>query len=125
GWFNLTYNAVRYDEAHKASIQDNAQLPRIIKGLHELFGADSPARLVILPILFHLSIVTDPDYPTVAPLTEGEIRSYIDQDLYPLLKALMLVDVDGWNLFDPAEKMRHREQTLEAFEWIKSLLRAA
>jgi hypothetical protein len=121
-WFNLTYNAVRYDETRKETIQDNDRLPQIITGIHELFGVDSLARLVILPILFHLSIVTDPDYPTLAPLTIAEIRSYVDEELYPLLKAMMLVDTDGWCLFDAIDKARHREQTLEGFKWIKSLL---
>lgn len=121
-WFDLTYNAVRYDEAHKTNIQNNDQLPEIITGIHALFGADSLARLVILPILFHLSIVTDPNYPTLAPLTESEIQSYIDEDLYPLLKAMMLVDVAGWYLFDETESVRLRAQTLDVFAWIKSLL---
>jgi hypothetical protein len=121
-WFDLTYNAVRYDEAHQTNIQDNDQLPQIMTGIHALFGVNSFARLVILPVLFHLSIVTDPNYPTLAPLTEAEMRSYIDEELYPLLKAMMLVDTDGWNLFDASEKLRYREQTLEAFERIKHLL---
>ncbi len=121
-WVDLTYNAVRYDQASGETIQDNQYLQQIISGISDLYGAMSPARLVIGGVLLHLSLVTDPDYPILAPLSDTEIRRYINADLYRMLKVMMLVDTDGWNLFDPSEKLRQRQQTLAAFDRIAELI---
>ena len=68
-----------------------------------------------------MSIDNDPGYPTLAPLTQSEIRRYIDRDLFPILKVMMLVDSDGWNLFDRAERERLHRQTLGVFDEIARL----
>jgi hypothetical protein len=70
----------------------------------------------------HLSIKTDPDCPTLAPLSAAEIAHDVDADVFPLLKAIMLVDTDGWNLFNQAEQQRQRQQTAAAFERIAGRL---
>ena len=64
----------------------------------------------------------DPFYPTPAPLTEEEIRQYIDPDLLPLLKVMMLADNEGWSLFDPEIRARQRNDTLKAFEKVERLI---
>lgn len=118
GWFALTHTAIIYHPEHAENIQDNRKLPEILSGIDQLFGTDAPAGLVIKAILLHLSILTDPDYPTVAPLSRAEIQKYVDPSLFPMLKAMMLVDNDAWNLFDPKQKAYYRQQTLAVFNEI-------
>ncbi|MBA3874373.1 MAG: hypothetical protein H0X30_35025 [Anaerolineae bacterium] len=115
-WKSLTENAIIFNAAHNETIQDNAKLPDIISGIDALYGRTSAATLIIKGVLFHLSINNDPGYPTLAPLSQPEIQYYIDRDLFPILKAMMLVDSDGWNLFDPTEGKRLRQQTLQVFD---------
>src|SRR5262249_44202275 len=76
-WFRLTHDAISYHEGHAENIQDNRKLPQIMTGIDQLYGDNAPAGWVIKAILLHLSIVTDPGYPIVAPLTDSEIREYI------------------------------------------------
>ena len=114
-WKTLTENAVIFDALHNETIQDNSKLPDIIGGIAQLYEQHSAAAIIIKGVLFHMSVDNDPGYPTLAPLTPPEIQRYIDRDLFPILKAMMLVDSDGWNLFDPAEAQRLRQQTLDVF----------
>jgi len=64
----------------------------------------------------HLSIDVVKDWPQAAPLTEAEIRQYVDEELLPLLKMMMLVDNDAWAFFDPSTKKQYRLETLAVFE---------
>lgn len=115
-WFTLTYNAVTFRQDLGEYVQDNHQLPQIITGIECLLGAPSPAACIVKVVLLHLSIKTDPDYPIVAPLTASEVQACLDPPSFPLLKAMMLVDTDGWDLFDPESRQHHRQQTLIAFD---------
>ena len=115
-WKTLTENAAFYAPAHHETIQDNTKLPAIISGIDHLYGQQSDAALIIKGVLFHLSLDSDPGYPTLAPLTQLEIQQYIDRDIFPILKAMMLVDSDAWNLFDQTEGKRLRQQTLALFD---------
>ena len=115
-WQTLTESAIVFAPAHGEYIQGNTKLPQILSGIDSLYGHQSAARLIIEGVLFHLSISTDPGYPTVAPLTPAETRRYIDRDLFPILKVMMLVDGDAWNLFAPAEHQRQHQLTLAVFE---------
>jgi hypothetical protein len=121
-WKTLTENTVIYAPSHHETIQDNTKLPEILTGIDALYGHQSPAALIIKGVLFHMSIYTDPTYPTLAPLTEPEIKRYIDRQFFPILKAMMLVDSDAWTLYDPAERQRQKEPTLEAFDNIARLI---
>jgi hypothetical protein len=115
-WAALTHNATVFDVAHNEMIQDNRKLPDIMAGIDLLYGSETPATLAIKAILLHLSLDIDPDYPTLAPLTDLEAKHYIDKLLSPYLKVLLLVDGDAWNLFDREAKQRSRVQTLAFFE---------
>ncbi len=115
-WKTVTENASIFDALHNETIQDNAKLPEIIDGIDNLYGQHLAAALIIKGVLFHMSINNDPGYPTLAPLTPPEIQRYITTDLFPILKAMMLVDSDGWNLFDQKEALRLRQQTLDVFD---------
>jgi hypothetical protein len=117
-WCTLTHTAILYHETHQENIQDNRKLPEILGGIESLFGPNAAAGLVIKGVLLHLSIATDPEYPTVAPLTDDEIGRYIDTALYPLLKMMLLVDTDAWNLFDTATQQHKRQQILAVFDTI-------
>lgn len=115
-WYDLSYNAIRYDDTHGEYVQDNTQLLEIIQGLRELHSAD--AYSIVTAILFHISIKTDPDYPIPAPLTHNEIKRYITKSSLPIIKAMYLVDNDGWCLFDAdrSTQQHRRQQTLAVFE---------
>lgn len=121
-WFALTYEAVIFDAGHNETIQDNRKLPEIMTGIDRLFGPNASAGLAIKAILLHLSLDIDPDYPILAPLTDQEIKQYLNASLRPLLKVLLLVDNDAWSLFDEAAKQRGHAQTLAAFEELRALI---
>lgn len=121
-WYHLTATAIIYDPQLAEDKQDNNKLPDILQGLERMYGPDSPAALIIKGVLLHLSIDSDPSYPTVAPLTTNELGRYLDANLHPLLKMMMLVDNDSWELFNPTNKQHQRDQTLKAFDEIGTLI---
>lgn len=121
-WVKLVYQATLFQVDIDDTIPDNRQLPQIINGINTLYGADNPAVSIIKAVLFHLAIETDPKYPTVSPLTEDEIKAYIDPTTYPIFKVMMLVDMDGRTLFDGKERDYHRQLTLKAFDRITGLI---
>lgn len=123
-WVALTHDAVVYHPEHQEMIPDNRHLPQIISGIDDLYGPQAPSGAAVKGILFHISIVTDPDYPILAPLTEDEMRDYIDTAGFQMLKAMILVDNDGWNLFDRDLKARQRQKTLAAFDQLEALIGA-
>lgn len=120
-WSVMTHKAVVYDKQFDAPIQDNTQLPEIIATLETLFGRDTPASAIIKGVLFHLSISIDPNYPTPAPVTDEQFVRYIGPLAFQLCKAMMLVDNDGWTLFDPDTGQQRRQQTLAGFARLAQL----
>jgi hypothetical protein len=95
---------------------DNRRLPGILIGIDNLFGKDAPAALITKTALLHISLDVDPFYATPAPLTEEEIKHYIDPSLFPLLRVMMHADNEGWSLFDPETRAQRRNDALKAFE---------
>ena len=123
-WSSLTHSATRLSADHLELLQDNRRLPDILAGIENLFGKDTPTALIIQSVLLHMSLNVVRDWPQAAPLTEDEIKRYIDLDLLPLLRVMMLADNEGWSLFDPDIRAQQRKDTLQAFQRIKkSLLR--
>ena len=121
-WFTFTTTATtKHDEAG-VYIQDNRKLPEIITGTEQLFGYDTPATLIVKTVLLHSSIDVVEEWPQVAPLTESEIRRYLNNTLFPLLKMMMLVDNDGWVLFDLPTKEQYRQETLSVFGKLAPML---
>jgi hypothetical protein len=114
-WFTLANTAITKRGKTTVYIHDNRKLPEIIDGIERLFGHDTPAALIVKTVLLHYSIDVVDEWPQVAPLTEIEIRQYLDIELFPLLKMMMLADNDGWALFDPPTKERYRQETLAVF----------
>jgi hypothetical protein len=104
------------------SLPDNQKLPEILAGMSQLFGSHTAAILILKAVLLHISLPVDAMYPTPAPLTEAEIRAYVDDDLFPLLRVMMLADNEGWSMFHPETRTRQRIDTLAAFEEVRKLI---
>lgn len=120
-WSEFTYSAVKMAESYTEPIQDNEKLLKILTGIDRMFGEDTPAALIVKGVLLHMSINVVRDWPQPAPLTEAEVRMYINSDLVPLLKVLMLADNDGWVLFYP-QREQQRSETLETFQRIEKII---
>ena len=105
-----------------APTPDNRKLPGILSGIEQMYGANTPATLIVKTVLLHISLHVDDMYPTPAPLTKEEAKRYIDLNLFPLLQVMMLSDNEGWSLFDPETRTQQRRDTLQAFEEVRKLI---
>ena len=112
-WFELTDNATRFDEALGFAIVDNAKLPAIDDGAKRIF--DEPTRTAVMAIALHQSITSLAAWPVKAPLTDEQVMTYVDDDVYRVLLTLMLADSGGWNLFDPTKLHAMYEETRAVF----------
>jgi hypothetical protein len=121
-WVSLVNAAVTRQDKTSTCVQDNRKLAEIIDGIEQLFGRNSPAALIVKTVLLHMSIDVVEDWPQAVPLSEVEIKAYVDRDLIPLLKVMLLVDNDSWALFDLPTKERYRYETLGAFRKLESLV---
>jgi hypothetical protein len=121
-WVILANTAMIKQDMTSVYIQDNRRLPEIDNGIERLFGYNTPAALIIRTVLLHTSVDVIEDWPQAAPLNETEIRDCLDFELIPLLRVMMLVDNDGWALFDLPTKARYRQETLTAFKRLESLI---
>ena len=94
-------------------------LPAILQGVDDLFGAQSPAALIVQAVLLHQSLNVVPEWPNPGSLSEAELALHIRPALLPLLEAMMLVDSDAWQLFDPTSKAKFRHSTLAVFAAVR------
>lgn len=118
-WFHLTTNAVVHLDNAPRAVQDNSQLPEIVAGIEHLFEPDTAATLIVKTVLLHMSLTVVSDYPNAAPLSDAEIAPFLDGHFFPLLKIMMLVDSDGWELFRPASRDRYRLEIAAVFDRLK------
>jgi hypothetical protein len=121
-WSELTASAVTKLDESSDYIQDNHKLPSIVEGIGRMFGENTPATLITEGVLLHMSIDVVEDYPQAAPLRDEEIKRYVNTDLVPLLKIMMLADNEGWVLFYPEDRLKQRNQTLKVFENVERLI---
>jgi len=121
-WSEYTVQAFIALDGGTAPKPDNQKLPGILSGLDQLYGQNTPATLIIKAVLFHISLDVDPFYDTPAPLTENEIKRFIDPKLLPILKVMMLSDNEGWSLFEPETRARQRRDTLQAFQRVEAII---
>ncbi|MBN1562494.1 MAG: hypothetical protein JXA10_01550 [Anaerolineae bacterium] len=121
-WARLTRLAIKYDPDAKQNIQDNTKLPAILAGIDDLFGANTPGALIVKTVLLHMSITVLTRWPQTAPLTDEEIKRYINPELLTLLRIMMNVDNDAWSFFDPVTKSRHRIETRAVFERLEGIV---
>jgi len=115
-WSKLTRNAITTSHVDGDLIQDNQKLPAILDGIKKLFDENTPAALIIKGVLLHMSLNVVNQYPQAAPLSEAEIKQFIDPIFLPLLRVMMLADSEGWVLFYPEVRELQRNETLTAFQ---------
>ena len=121
-WTRLVLGASVTTPDGKGLMQDNRALPEILHGLDRLFGPNSAAALIVQAVLLHQSLNVVPEWPNPGSLTVAELPVCIRPALLPLLEAMMLVDSDAWQLFDPASKAKFRRSTLDVFASLRGLL---
>jgi hypothetical protein len=118
-WTQLVLGASVAAPDGKGLIPDNRALPEILQSLDELFGAGSAASLIVQAVLLHQSLDVVPEWPGPCSLSHAEVPLCIRPALLPLLEAMMLVDSDAWQLFDPASKAKFRQSTLAVFSGVR------
>lgn len=121
-WTQLVLGAAVAAIDGKGLVQDNRALPEILRGIDRLFGTDSAPALVVQAVLLHQSLNVVPEWPNAGSLTDTEIALCIRPASVPLLEALMLVDSDAWQLFDPLSKAKFRQSTLAVFTTVRRLV---
>jgi len=121
-WGEYTTQAYVAPDGESTPRPDNRKLAAILIGIDNLFGKDTPAALITKTVLLHISLHIDPFYPTPSALTEEEIKRYINSNLLPLLKAMMLADNEGWSLFDPETRAQRRNDAEKAFGKFEMLI---
>lgn len=121
-WSDFTLSAMLVPEGAQERIPDKGKYPEIFSGIDRMFGKGSAGALLIKTVFLHLSISVVRDWPSAAPLTIDEIKSYVDKDLLPLLKVMMLADNEGWSTFYPADRAEQRAETLETFAVLENLI---
>jgi hypothetical protein len=114
-WTRLVLGASVPAPDGKGRVQDNRALPGILQGIDRLFGPDSAAASIVQAVLLHQSLNVVPEWPNPGSLTDADLPLCIRPALVPLLEAMMLVDSDAWQLFDPASKAKFRASTLAVF----------
>jgi len=121
GWGEFTRSAGKVLENSSDYTQDNSKLPIILDGIERMFGHNTPGALIIKTILFHLSV--DMNYwPPTSPLTDEEVKSYIDMELVLPLLVMHLADGDGWLMFHPEKRALGRNDTIKAFKKVEQLI---
>ena len=121
-WSEYTETAFILREGDTIPKPDNRKLPGILIGIDNLFGRDTPAALITKTVLLHISLHIDPFYATPAALTDEEIKRFIRPSLFPLLRAMMHSDNEGWSLFHPETRLQRRRDADQAFERIEKII---
>lgn len=121
-WSEYTCGAFIPTDIDVSPKPDNQKLPKILSGIDDLFGVNTPANLITKTILLHISPSIDKNYPTPAPLTDDEIQRFISSNLFPLLRVMMLADNEGWSLFDLEVRNQQKRDALKAFERFQDLI---
>jgi len=121
-WSENTTQAFITHDVNTVPTPDNLKLPEILAGIEQFYGENTPATLIIKTVLLHISLHVDEMYPTPAPLTDDETKRYINSNLFPLLRVMMLSDNEGWSMFDHTTRARQRRDTLAAFEKVRKLI---
>lgn len=117
-WRAMVLQAHLRDPASGEVVQDNAFLPPLVAGAHEMLESDG-ARIVTA-IALHLAITVVGDWPSLAPLDAEQEQALVTPEIAELLQPLMLADNGGWNLLDPATLRSMYAETRAVFARIAS-----
>jgi len=121
-WSEFTKSAViDHPNLKEEQISDNNKLPIIIDGIEKMYGKDTPAALIIKGVFFHMCVQVVKDWTQPSPLTDDELKMYINHELLVLLRVMHLADNDGWTLFEP-DRESYISETLKSFERIEGLI---
>ena len=103
-------------------IHDNRKLPGLIDGIDQMFARNSSASIIVTSILFHQSLNLLKQWPDAAPLTDQEMKQYIDHNLLSVLGPLVKADSDSWQLFNPKNRAKFNRQIGNRLKQIKTLI---
>ena len=120
-WSKYTHEAITLDEKGRP-IHDNGKLPEITDGIEKIFKRNSSASKIVTSILLHQSLNFLKQWPDAAPITDQEIKRYIDDNLLRALGPLVKADSDSWQLFNPEKKANFDQQIKDRITEIKSLI---
>lgn len=117
-------NSAKFESTKRPGdyVPDNTKVGEIYEGIDGLYGKGSPAALIVKGVLLHQSINAVKEWPQTAPLNEEQIHSFIDRDLFPLLRVMHLSDCEGWSMFYPGTRVIQRNETLEAFRKVEKII---
>lgn len=121
-WSEYTRQAFVLPDGEQWPKPDNQKLPKILLDIEEFFGENTPAALITKTALLHISLAVDKNYSTPAPLTDAEAKRYINPNLFPLLKVMMLSDNEGWSMFEPEVREQQNSDALKEFKRIRELI---
>ncbi len=121
-WSEYTNQAVTTDSKGRP-IHGNAKLPGIITGIDEMFERNSATSIIVKSILFHQSLNLLKEWPDAAPLTDWELKLFINDDLLKVLGPLVRADSASWQLFKPENRKKFDQQIEDRIKEIKSLIR--
>lgn len=121
-WGKYTNEAIITGEKGRP-IHDNRKLPGIIEGIDNMFERNSSASIIVKSILFHQSLNLLIQWPDAAPLTDQEVKQYIDDDLLAALGLLVKADSDSWQLFNSVNRAQFNRQIAYRLKQIRALMR--
>lgn len=121
-WIRTVLGATVEAPDGKGPVQDNRRLPAILEGTERLLGQESAAAQIVQAVMLHQSLNVVPEWPNPGSVPEAELARLIRPSLVALLEAMMLVDSDAWQLFDPPNRTKFRDCTLAAFTTLRAHL---
>ena len=62
------------------------------------------------------------EWPSPAPLTNSEIKKYIDISLLRLLRIMMIIDSSAWCLFDPETDKKNKQDILSNLKRVEKVI---
>ena len=87
-----------------------------------MFERNSSTSLIVKSILLHQSLNLLMQWPDAAPLTDQNLKLYIDDHLLKVLGPLVKADSDSWQLFKPENRANFDQQIEDRITEIKSLI---
>jgi len=100
-WSELVESAVIPAEDDSPAKPDNDKLPEIFEGMNDLFPKGSQTLHIVQAVMLHGSIPLLREWNPPSPFTNEEMVQFVNHDLYPTLKAMLLADNWAWSVTRP------------------------